>query len=50
MIKQDNREDEKQSRVEDLTISEDQAAAMKGGTIVIRAIRFKAGTDTQDPS
>jgi hypothetical protein len=50
MKKQDNTEsNNQQSAIEDLTVNEDQAEAVKSGT-GIKTVRFKAGKDLQDIS
>lgn len=50
MKKQDKQEiNNQQSVIEDLAVNEDQAVEVKGGTIYMKTVRFKAGPDPQDP-
>ena len=39
-----------QSLTEDLAVNEDRGAAVKGGTIVVKTIRFKPGKDVEPVS
>lgn len=52
MNKQDNGEakNSQQSRIEDLTVDGDQGTKVKGGTIVMKTIRFKPGKDVEPVS